>query len=77
MPPTKKVPPQRHEEKAPDYIADLEAMVGRVPRTCVGVVDRLKELTMSLKQKKETLLRAEGSNKLVRQIMDDIKEYDT
>ena len=72
---TKVDPPQRHVE-AVDYVTELESIVERVPQKCAAASDRLKELRESLQQKKETLLRAKGSNAIAKRIKDDIEHFE-
>ncbi len=58
-----------------DYIADLELLVERMPGKSKRTMDRLCELRASMQEKKEALLRFEGSNAVAKQIKEDIDSY--
>ena len=68
-------PPQPHVQ-ACEYVTELESILERLPLKCAAALDRLKELRESLQQKKEALLRAEGSNAVAKRIKDDIDGYE-
>ena len=68
-------PPQPHVQ-ACKYVTELESILERLPLKCAAALDRLKELRESLQQKKEALLRAEGSNAVAKRIKDDIDGYE-
>ncbi|MCO5595665.1 hypothetical protein L7F22_049710 [Adiantum nelumboides] len=68
-------PPQLHIE-SPGYVTKLESTIERVPQKSAATSDRLKELKASLQQNKETLLRVEGSNAIVKRIKDNIEYYE-
>ena len=60
------------ETMAVDYISDVEAIVRRVPTKSTQKLNRLSELRASIQQKKESLLRFEGSNTIAKKIKEDI-----
>ncbi len=60
----------------PDYVADLEAIVARVPANSMPLLNRLEELRSSIQQKKEALLRNERLDVVANKIKDDIKSFE-
>lgn len=64
------------KKEIPDYVADLEAIVARVPANFKPLLSRLEELRSSIHQKKEALLRNEGSDAVAKKIKDDIEAFE-
>ncbi|MCO5578096.1 hypothetical protein L7F22_031934 [Adiantum nelumboides] len=60
------------ETMAVDYIFDLHAIVHGVLTSSTQKLNRLSDLRASLQQKKESLLRLEGSNAVTKKIKKDI-----
>ncbi|MCO5578582.1 hypothetical protein L7F22_032426 [Adiantum nelumboides] len=60
------------ETMAVDYISDLDAIVHGVLTSSTQTLNRLSELRASLQEKKESLLRLEGSNAVTKKIKEDV-----
>ncbi|MCO5580930.1 hypothetical protein L7F22_034804 [Adiantum nelumboides] len=62
-----------HDVSVCDYVVDLELLLERMLGKSKHNMDRLSELRMSIQQKKEALLRCEGSNAVIKQIKTHIE----
>ena len=60
------------ETVAVDYISDLDAIACGISTSSTQKLNRLSELRVGLQQKKESLLRFEGSNAVTKKINEDI-----
>lgn len=67
---------REHPYPGPDYIADLQAVLDRMPWKNIAATSRLTALRANIQQKKETLLRYEGSDAVAKRIKDDIVGYE-